>query len=88
MIDQMQLSESDFDPAAHSQMQMKHTAILGTKTQTVAKGLPYLSIVDKNTGAVIYDDLVIFDNTNFTLDEKNGIVYFIHGKTVRWYSFE
>jgi hypothetical protein len=63
-------------------------AILGTVNRnTVYAGLPYHFVVDKRTGKELMRDLLLYDNSQFTMDATQNLIYVIHGKSVRWYQF-
>lgn len=63
-------------------------AILGTPNRNSSfAGLPYLFVVDKSSGEEVMRDLLFYDNSQFTLDASQNLIYVIHGKSVRWYQF-
>lgn len=62
--------------------------MLGTPNRnSIVSGLPYVFVIEKATGKELMRDLLIYDNSQFTLDPEENLVYVIHGKSVRWYKF-
>lgn len=77
-----------FQAANYPQAPGKVYAILGTVNRNSAfTGLPYLFVVDKSSGEEVMRDLLIYDNSQFTMDTEQNLIYVIHGKSVRWYQF-
>ena len=78
--------EEGFAPTVYPASPAKVHVLLGTSA-TKKFGLPQLAVFEKASGEFVMQDVMLFDNAQFTLDPEKNQVYVIHGRSIRWYRF-
>lgn len=82
------LERPGFDPLSVGRQNVQFIPLLGTKSEGVFKGMPFFSLVNKDTGDIEEESVMVYDNSDFTLDERRNKIYLLHGPYIRWYAFE
>lgn len=82
------VTKEGFDPATYNTYKAKVIPLMGVPyTAKASVNVPTLAVLDIETGKVVMQDRLYYKNASVTHDKKQGLLYVIHGKSVRWYKF-